>query len=860
MNIYCVVNQTGHLSEPTRKVRLDTPLAYSNTRAHSMRFTVLAEGSDAPATLTGVGVTAQFLRKGDNTTVTPINGTVSGNVCEVVLPASCYNVPGRFVFTMDIGVSGTNPESRTVLWVEGMVERNISGEIIDPGTPVPNITQAINNANAAASAASTAATAANYAAASAVNAIKYVAPPETTTTASQAYAVDDYLIYNGNLYRVKSPIASGGTIDTTGNDANVIKINDGLGQEIKSTKEDFEQDVTDLRGAVTKVQKAVDANDVTFTTGGYISTNKNASAVVDLTPTSSTGYAYAIVSCKYKDAFVLTGTGGGTPRLWAFLNSSNQLISKADGAAVEDGLLITAPFNAAKFVVNVSVLCPYNCIIHPSDFVQDLTNESKLNVAFDESKAIDTHGTSVACTVGTDNTVFTKTQAFAYCCAVIPCNLGDKITITGKSTSSTYLLWAFVNRNGTVIRKAAVNADVTDEVIEVQKNEAYCIINAAMTYSFSATLYYSRIGIDNDYTFSSGYITTPSANTAINFTPNSSTTFAYAIIDCVKGQKFRITGVTENNSGRRLYCFADMSGYCRYRYNDTTELIDAEVTAPVNGKLIVNVLINRDYAVTDSYPYALRSPLTTLPPSFLGSMAFKPMGALGKGYICLMTDDGYDNGTDKGLVHETIPLAIAKDVPFTFALMRDSDVCKDATLLAAVKSAVAEHGCSIAQHGEFTWESVSEDMLNTFFDLEKAFWDSEGIEVKGAVVPAHYTTELVKAVCGGRFGVVRSGYDGIIPGTQNPSYTVTNHYSYYTSGEQSNLYCLSSYNNAGVTDAYNQAAVDYAQANNKILICYFHENAMDATKWGVVSDMIDYAKTKGLTFITLGDIPYLLNN
>jgi peptidoglycan/xylan/chitin deacetylase (PgdA/CDA1 family) len=151
-------------------------------------------------------------------------------------------------------------------------------------------------------------------------------------------------------------------------------------------------------------------------------------------------------------------------------------------------------------------------------------------------------------------------------------------------------------------------------------------------------------------------------------------------------------------------------------------------------------------------------------------------------------------------------------------------------------------------------------MLNTFFDLEKAFWDVEGIEVNGAVVPAHYTTELVKAVCGGRFGVVRSGYDGIVPGTQNPSYTVTNHYSYYTSGEQSNLYALSSYNNSGVTDAYNQAAVDYAQANNKILICYFHENAMDATKWQRVSDMIDYAKTKGLEFITLGDIPYLLSN
>lgn len=39
-----------------------------------------------------------------------------------------------------------------------------------------------------------------------------IAPVEETTTASQAYAVNDFLIYDGKLYRVTSSIASGGTI------------------------------------------------------------------------------------------------------------------------------------------------------------------------------------------------------------------------------------------------------------------------------------------------------------------------------------------------------------------------------------------------------------------------------------------------------------------------------------------------------------------------------------------------------------------------------------------------------------------------------------------------------------------------
>jgi hypothetical protein len=48
-----------------------------------------------------------------------------------------------------------------------------------------------------------------------------LAPIEATTTASQAYAIGDYLVCGGQLYKVTSPIASGGTIVPTGSGANV---------------------------------------------------------------------------------------------------------------------------------------------------------------------------------------------------------------------------------------------------------------------------------------------------------------------------------------------------------------------------------------------------------------------------------------------------------------------------------------------------------------------------------------------------------------------------------------------------------------------------------------------------------------
>lgn len=142
--VYCIVNKTMQLSDRTPKIHINEPLAYDNALAHAMRVTVFNE--DGPEDLSGVGVVGSFM-KSDGNTVTPINGTVSGNIAEVILPASCYVTPGRFKFTMNLSKDGS---TRTVLWAEGHVEKNVDGTIIDPGTPVGNISTVIGEADAAA--------------------------------------------------------------------------------------------------------------------------------------------------------------------------------------------------------------------------------------------------------------------------------------------------------------------------------------------------------------------------------------------------------------------------------------------------------------------------------------------------------------------------------------------------------------------------------------------------------------------------------------------------------------------------------------------------------------------------------------
>ena len=167
MDVQCIVNRNMKLSDQTGKMYLTTPLAYNNALAHAMRVTVFNDDGTA-ADLSTVGVTGVFLNASGES-ISPINGTASGNVAQIILPAICYTTPGRFSFTMNLTDSQSGA-SRTALWVDGFVERNTSETIIAPGSPVTSIDQAIGQANAAANAANSAATTANDAAASATTA------------------------------------------------------------------------------------------------------------------------------------------------------------------------------------------------------------------------------------------------------------------------------------------------------------------------------------------------------------------------------------------------------------------------------------------------------------------------------------------------------------------------------------------------------------------------------------------------------------------------------------------------------------------------------------------------------------------
>ena len=141
MSVYCIVNAQQKLHDRTRKIFLNEPMMYDNARAHCFRLYLTDDDGNTPADLSGASVTASFLRP-DNVTVDITDGTITGNVVEIVLSEGCYTAAGRYKLTVNLTEGGSSTV-RTVLIVEGITERNISDNHEIPDTTIASINDLI---------------------------------------------------------------------------------------------------------------------------------------------------------------------------------------------------------------------------------------------------------------------------------------------------------------------------------------------------------------------------------------------------------------------------------------------------------------------------------------------------------------------------------------------------------------------------------------------------------------------------------------------------------------------------------------------------------------------------------------------
>lgn len=389
-------------------------------------------------------------------------------------------------------------------------------------------------------------------------------------------------------------------------------------------------------------------------------------------------------------------------------------------------------------------------------------------------------------------------------------------------------------------------------------------------------------GISDSIEFTTkAYISTPSQGGVVNLTPITLNGCACASVPCNKGDLFTLYGTPRDNSATRAYMWVNGdTGRCFYRYDETAVLDGSVIVAPVTGTLVVNFSTSAPYSaykgIRNLHNHIIsnirdiesivNSPLKTMPEYITNNMAYKPLGQLQNSYLCLSCDDG-----SAELETYTIPMLLDKNVPCTFGLwathseygatpvFSPSVILRTQSGIDAVLSAV-ENGCEVAQHGTVEWTDMSEAELNSFFDREEEAFADMGITVKGAICPSHCVNNKVRAIAGGRFGSVRSGYNGFKSKADQQAGISGDVFTPYgvLTGARSNCYSYTSFNTIDKTLNELKSILDNAIANNMCMIVYWHDFDLTASQKADLEAFIDYAKTTAVTFTTLSKIPTLI--
>jgi len=166
------------------------------------------------------------------------------------------------------------------------------------------------------------------------------------------------------------------------------------------------------------------------------------------------------------------------------------------------------------------------------------------------------------------------------------------VTASGSSGSNYN---AFYNSEKTFISNFAYQAGANS--IAVPDNAAYVRLSGETSIMNTIALTFATLArrkLDsgfyglNDVIKNSnpGYINIGDVGDTVDFTPVYSSSRVFGVFDVSQGDVFKITGAGGNAS--RLWCFADSNDVILSRSAANLSVTDLILTAPANGKLIIN--------------------------------------------------------------------------------------------------------------------------------------------------------------------------------------------------------------------------------------------------------------------------------
>ena len=144
----------------------------------------------------------------------------------------------------------------------------------------------------------------------------------------------------------------GNALTSTAADHVVAVANDVFDEEL----EQYQGELNQENKGVTGLLGITNLPDSSFIDGYYINTGVGVGNTVDMeVPVANAAYRYLRLECEEGDSFVVNGTGGYSPRLYAFLSPFYEVLDVASANLSGKNIRITAPEGTAFVVFNDNV-------------------------------------------------------------------------------------------------------------------------------------------------------------------------------------------------------------------------------------------------------------------------------------------------------------------------------------------------------------------------------------------------------------------------------------------------------------------------------------------------------------------------
>lgn len=233
---------------------------------------------------------------------------------------------------------------------------------------------------------------------------------------------------------------------------------------------------TQFSDVINKIESFSRLQKINMTPGYFINLSGDIGTIADLTPSADSSWRYAIVNCAEGDVFTIYGRGGIAPRLWAFLDESNTILSKACPILILRNKVIEAPSTASKLIINNTY--SNDCFIGENE-ISSVKNSLENVINGDGNDLVRyMRGGCIHLNVNIGETVDLNVHDSNYFIHVLlNCSEGQKFKINGTGGVAPKL-WGFLDENNKLLSTQTDNISANvSSTLTAPKNAKKIIVN-----------------------------------------------------------------------------------------------------------------------------------------------------------------------------------------------------------------------------------------------------------------------------------------------------------------------------------------------------------------------------------------------